>query len=108
MSNLVELAPVYLVVVGVSVLTIVFTCFYIKALIWLLKWALIIQLSALVVSLPFIAVVMFLEWVFGWTEQVSLRLVMGIYVILLVRAALNIFRKKRREKQEQDALLRDD
>ena len=102
MFKLIEAAPVYLTIVAVAALTILCVAYYFKAMAWLLKWGLFLSLSAAVVLLPFVAFFISLEWFFGWPEQVTLWLVMVTYFILLIRAAVTIFRKSRYENRVRE------
>ncbi|MEP4037727.1 hypothetical protein [Pseudophaeobacter sp.] len=101
--ELLLLVPLLLGCLGVLVLLSYAITNYFRLLVWLLKWSLIVQLSALVVCLPVFAILAVLELELGLTRSISEPIFTGVFVVACVLAGLNIYSNKRQERRAERA-----
>ncbi|WP_162929988.1 hypothetical protein [Pseudophaeobacter sp. EL27] len=97
------LVPLLLGCLGVLVLLSYAITNYFRLVVWLLKWSLIVQLSALVVCLPVFAILAVLELELGLNRSISEPIFTGVFVVACVLAGLNFYSNKRQGRRAERA-----
>lgn len=101
--ELLLLVPLLLGCLGVLVLLSYAITNYFRLVVWLLKWGLIVQLSALVVCLPVFAILAVLELELGLSRSISEPIFTGVFMVACVLAGLNIYSRQRQERRAERA-----
>lgn len=71
--------------------------------VWVFRWSLIVQLTAIVVCFPVVAIIAALGSVFGLDEDVTHSLMAGVFLFTCVLVAMKIYSRKRRERKIEAA-----
>ncbi|MEP2716670.1 hypothetical protein [Pseudophaeobacter sp.] len=101
--ELLLLVPLVLGCLGALVLISYAMMNYFGLLVWFFKWGMIVQLSALVVCLPVVAILAVLELELGLSRSISEPIFTGVFFVACVLAGLNIYSRKRQERRAERA-----